>query len=213
MNISVVAFFVHSVLASLFLGAKFAGRESKALKVFGYALLLDAVAFAAWLFGVLQTNHLIISVTVGAVAYLLSLVLMLNASQQESGSSTRNIVTILGLIAVGVIFYIGHINPNFAFISNEGYLFFNLSPMVQMLYIVSLLLASMPIIHLVSSKFSSPYSTLVKYGFIAEVAGGVMLIVSSNVQVLTVIGWAVGVVYLALWSTLLFNKNAWTNVN
>jgi hypothetical protein len=213
MNISVVLYFLHNVLATFFLGGKFMSRHNKVLKVFGMALMLDAAAFAAWAYGVVNSQSLLPSVTVGAVLFLASLVFMFNAFFSESSSSTRLFMTIVSILAVGGIFLVGHADPAYATISSEGFLFFNLSPFVQMLYIFALSIASFPLVDLIAVKFKSPYSSLIRYGFIAEIVSGIVLITSRDADVLYITGWLVGVVYVLLWSTLLFGKKAWDGVN
>jgi len=213
MDVLVSLFFLSTTLATLLLGVKFMRRDDGVFKNFGLALLLDAVAFAAWSFGVLQPGSLLISVTVGAVFFLASLVFMLRASVQDAQAPVRWLVTFLGAVAVCGIFLVRHANPATASISPEGLLFFNLGPLMQMLYIFALALAALPAIDLVASKFTSWYAPLVRYGFIAEVVGGIILITSKDVQTLTITGWIIGVVYLALWVTLLFNRRAWSGVS
>lgn len=212
MNPSVVLFFLHTVLATLLLGLKFARRSDAVFKFFGLALLLDAAAFAAWSFGVIVPENLLASVTVGAVCFLVSLVFFFRASLQDAPATTRFLLTILGVVAVCGIFYVGryYMDPADAYISPEGLLFFNLGPLVQMLYIFGLALAALPAVDLVASKFRSPYAALVRYGFIAEVVGGIILITSKDVQVLYISGWIMGLVYLSIWTTLLFSRKAWS---
>ena len=82
-----------------------------------------------------------------------------------------------------------------------------------MLYTFALALVTLPVIDLVARKFSAPYSALVRYGLIAEVVGGIMLITNKDVQTLYITGWIIGIVYLALWVTLLFNRKAWSSTN
>ena len=213
MNSLVLLFFLHNVLATLFLGLKFMGRNDRVFKSFGIALLLNAAAFVVWSFGILQPESLLTSVTVGAVCFLISLVFMLRTVAQDVPASNRWLVTILGVVAVFGIFYVGHADPSTAYISPEGFFFFNLGPTVQMLYIFGLALAAIPAINLVASKFKSSFALLVRYGFIAEVVAGIMLITSKDVQVLYITGWVIGAVYVALWGTLLFNRNAWSGTN
>jgi hypothetical protein len=189
---------------------KFKGRADRVFKFFGIALLLDATAFVAWTFGVIRPENLLISVTVGAVLFLISLVFFLRTSVQQAQPTTRSLVTGLGVVAILGIFYIGHNDPALAYISPEGFFFFNLSPLVQMLYIFGLTLAMLPAIDLVASKFKSSYAVLVRYGFIAEVVSGILLITSKDTQVLYIAGWVIGIVYLLLWTTLLFSKKAWS---
>ena len=122
--------------------------------------------------------------------------------------------TILGAVAVIGIFLVGKYSPNMAYISPEGLLFFNLTPLVQMLYIFALALTFLPLANIVASKFgSSYYSALVQYGFIAQFVGGIILITSTDVRVLYITGWIIGIVYFVLWATLLFNRKAWLNTN
>jgi len=210
MNSLVILFFLHNVLATFFLGMKFLGRNDRVFKSFGIALLLNAVAFAIWTYGILQPASMLTSVTIGAVCFLASLVFMLRTAVQNSSGSTQWLVTILGIAAVLGIYFVGHADPSTAYISPEGFFFFNLGPMVQMLYIFGLALAAIPAIDIVASKFRGLYSVLVRYGFIAEVVAGIMLVTSKDVQVLYITGWVIGTVYVALWGTLLFNRNSWS---
>lgn len=214
MNVLVLLFFVHCVLATVLLGGKFANRNEGVFKSFGIALLLDAVAFAAWTFGVIRPESLLTSVTIGAICFLASLVFLLRTSAQDAQASTRQLLTAAGIALVLGIFYVGrYVDPADAFISPEGFLFFNLQPLVQMLYIFGLTLAALPAIDMVASKFRSSYSALVRWGFVAQVAAGVVLITSNDTQSLYITGWIVGIVYVALWGTLLFNRNAWPSAN
>ena len=139
---------------------------------------------------------------------LASLVFMFIAAIQQTQASTRKFLTIFGVILVGIIFYLGHIDPSTAYISPEGLFFFNLSPLMQMLYIFGLAFAALPAIDLVAAKFTPCYSALVRYGFIAEVIAGIMLITSKDSLVLYITGWIIGMVYIALWTTLLFSKKS-----
>jgi len=82
-----------------------------------------------------------------------------------------------------------------------------------MLYIFALSLTTLPLIDLVASKFEGSYSALVRYGFIAQIVGGIMLITSNDVQVLYITGWVVGTIYFVLWTTLLFSHKAWSKAH
>lgn len=213
MNPLVLLFFLHNVLATFFLGMKFVRRNDSAFKSFGIGLLLNAVAFAVWLFGIMQPESLLTSVTIGAVCFLVALVFMLRTVVQNASAGTRLLVTGLGIAAALGIYFVGHADPSTAYISPEGFFFFNLGPLVQMLYIFGLAFAIIPAVDLVASKFRSWYAVLVRYGFIAEVVAGIMLVTSKDIQVLYITGWIIGTVYVALWGTLLFNRNAWSNTN
>ena len=214
MNSFVLLFFLHTVVATFLLGGKFVmRRDDRVFKFFGIALLLDAVAFLAWSFGLIQPASLLICVTLGAIAFLVSMVFLFYVSfHKVQEVTTRWVLMALGILAVCGVFYIGrYMDPADAYISQEGLFFFNLGPLVQMLYIFVLALAALPAIDLLASKFKAPYSTLVRYGFIAEVVGGIMLITSKDIQVLYISGWVIGIVYFVLWTTLLFSRKAWSN--
>ncbi|KKU79100.1 MAG: hypothetical protein UY04_C0017G0008 [Parcubacteria group bacterium GW2011_GWA2_47_7] len=214
MNVSVVLFFVHNVLATVLLGSKFVRRSDPVFRYFGIGLLLDALAFAMWTLGYLNPDQLLNFITFGAIALLVSFVFFLYASLQQVASGARSLVTMLGVVAILGIFYVGRYgDPASGDISPEGLLFFNLTPLVQMLYIFALAFVAFPVIDIVASRFKAPYSTLIRYGLIAEVVGGILLITSKDVQVLYIMGWIIGVVYAALWGTLFFSKKAWSSVS
>jgi heme/copper-type cytochrome/quinol oxidase subunit 4 len=212
MNSSVALFFGINVLAAAIIGGKFLNRKNPVFKYFGIGLLLDALAFAFWTIGYVNSNSLLVCVTLGAVTLLISLVFFLYASLQNHSATNRVLGTMLGVIAVIVIYVIGRNSPNVAYISPEGLLFFNLTPLVQMLYVFALAFTFLPLTDLVASKFSSPYSGLVRYGFIAQFVGGIMLITNTDVQVLYITGWMIGIVYIVL-CVLFFNNKVWHNTN
>jgi hypothetical protein len=209
MNSSVLAFFVTNVLAAALLGGKFAAKKDRVFKYFGIGLLFDAVAFAFWTIGYISPSVLLSCVTFGAIALLVSLVFFFIASLQEYSTGTRTLGAVIGAIVVVAIFFIGRSSPNLAFVSPEGLLFFNLAPFVQMLYIFALSFTFLPPTEFIAAKFNAPYSALVRYGFIAQFVGGVMLITSKDVQALYITGWVIGIVYVCLWLVLFFSKSAW----
>lgn len=209
MNLLVASFFLYNVVASFFLGIKFFNRKDLVFQNFGGALVLNAVAFAIWLFGIARPENFLASVTVGAIFFLASLIFMLQTITQDAPKSTRRLATLFGIAVALGVFYIGHNDPSLAYISPEGFFFFNLGPLVQMLYIFSLTLTAIPAISIVASKFQTPYAALVRYGLIVEISAGIILITSTNAQVLYLTGWIVGGVYTALCGVLLFNRKAW----
>jgi len=212
MNSLVVLFFAGNVLAAILLGRKFTSKSDSTLKYFGVGLLLNAFAFAMWTIGYVNSSQLLNFVTIGAIAFLVSLVVFLFASLQKTSSNSRLIVTAIGILAIVGVFFVGRASTAYAYISPEGLLFFNLTPLVQMLYIFALSLTTLPLIDLVASKFEGSYSALVRYGFIAQIVGGIMLITSKDVQVLYITGWVVGTIYFVLWTTLLFSHKAWSKL-
>jgi hypothetical protein len=215
MNLLVSLFFLHTVFATLALGLKFFNREDRVFRLFGIALLFDAAAFAAWGYGlIVSPENLLVLVTVGAVAFLVSLVFFYYVSIFRASAGSRTLLLGVAVAAVLAIFYIGrYIDPASAFISPEGLLFFNLTPLVQMLYLFALAFATIPAIDMIATKFKNPYAALLRYGLIAEIVGGIMLITSRDEQVLYLTGWVIGLVYVALWGTLLLNKKAWPSGN
>ncbi len=211
MHILVLLFFLHNVLATFLLGGKFVSRENKVFKNFGIALLLNGVAFAIWSVAVvMKPEELAQYVTFGAVFFIASLIFYLIAGTQKLSSSNRRMLTAMGVVAGVAVFYVRtYVDPSASAFSSEGLFFFNVQPLAQLLYIAGLALTALPAIDMVASNFKSPFAALVRYGFIAEVVGGIMLITSKDVQTLTITGWIIGVVYFVLWTTLLFNRKAW----
>lgn len=214
MNIEVLLFFLHNILATALLGYKFVSSKDSIFKNFGIALLLDSVAFAVWSAAVvLKPENLDQFVTVGAAFFIASLVFLLITGTQKMNTSTRGMLVILGVMVGLAVFYARtFLYPSTPSFSPEGFFFFNLQPIVQMLYIFGLALTALPAIDSVASKLKHPYDALVRYGFITEVVGGIILITTIDAQVLYISGWIMGAVYLALWSILLFSRKAWSGV-
>ena len=212
MNTQVALYFISNVVATFIVGAKFATKSEKAFKSFGVALLINSLAFTLWTIGYISQANLLNLVTLGAIAFLVSLIFFFQTSLHNTSSNVRMGLTLLGAITIMAIFIIGRYSPNYAFISPEGFLFFNLTPFVQMLYVFALIIAAVPAMNYVASKFNGGYLALVRYSFLVEVAGGIMLITSTDVNTLYVTGWIIGIVNLVLWVTLLFSKKAWQNI-
>ena len=217
MNPSVLLFFLHNVLATVLLGGKFVSKRDPVTKNFGIALLLDGVAFAIWSVAVaLKPANLETYVTIGVFFFVASLIAFLNAGTQNMSPSARRSLLVLGVIVGAVVFYIrAFVYPSMPSFSAGGFFFFNPHPIVQMIYIFGLALTAIPAIDALASKFQGVYAGLIRYGFIAEVVGGVILITSTNagsanVSALLLTGWIIGLVYFLLWTTLLFSRKAWS---
>lgn len=213
---SVILFFIFNVLATAALGSKFISKgEGRVFRIFGIALVLNAVAFAVWSFGLIRQTSLLVSVTVGTVIFLISLAFMFYTSIQkvESVNVRRSLMASVTLVLLG-IFYIGHLDPVYAYISPEGYLIFNLSPLIQLLYVFILALFALPAVNLVASQFRlTSYSIIFHYSLIAQICGGIMLLTSKDSQVLYVTGLIIGVVYLLLLTVFIFNPKPWSNIS
>lgn len=214
MNTGVLLFFLHNILATALLGYKFVRSKDPVFKNFGIALLLDSAAFAVWSAAVvLNPVNLDQFVTVGAAFFIASLVFLLVTGTQKISASTRGLLVILGVIGgVALFFARTFLYPSAPAFSPEGLFFFHLQPIITMIYIFGLTLTALPAVDAVASKFEHSYAALVRYGFIVEIAGGIVLITTVDTQVLYIIGWLMGAAYLALWSVLLFSRNAWKNV-
>ena len=216
MNILVVLFFLQNIIVTAILGYKFfSQKKNLSFKNFGIALFLNTIAFAIWSFAIIQqASNLDQYVTAGAAFFIASLVFLLIAGTQEMKAGMRMGIVTIGIIVGVVLFYARtFMYPSAPSISPEGLFFFNLQPVVQMLYIFGLGLAAFPAIEAVASRFKGSYASLVRYSFIIEVMGGVILMTSSNTQMLYVLGWIMGTVYFVLCATLLFSKKAWSLSN
>lgn len=218
----VLLFFVQSVVASLLLGLKFVSKRGMVFKNFGIALLLDAAAFLIWSFAVItKPVHVEQYVSFGTIFFIISLVFMLAAGTQELSKKMQRTVMVLGVVVGATIFYLGGTPafPSTPGFSPEGFFFFNVHPLLQALYVFAFVLVAFPAIEAVASKFKGGMTEwLVRYGFAAQVAGGVVLITSlsstvGNTPALNFTGWAMGIVYLVLFLVLVLYKKAWSNVD
>ena len=216
MNVMVLLFYVQNVVASLLLGGKFVSRKDPVFKNFGIALLFDAIAFAIWSTAVItKPANLEDYISYGTVAFVISLVFLLAAGTQHLQKGTRMGVLAVGAIVGAGIFFLGGLsaNPSTPGFSPEGFFFFNVHPLLQALYVFAFALTAIPAIQAIASKFGGAYTWLIRYGFIIQVAGGMLLITSisatASATALYLIGWTIGIVYFVLWATLLFNRKAW----
>lgn len=220
MNIAVLLFFVHNVLATILLGGKFVSKSDPIFKNFGIALLINALAFAIWSIAVItKPSNLEQYVSIGTLVFIVSLLCLLSVAAQKLSKSARWILLAIGAVIGLAIFYTGSLAqfPSSPAFSSEGLFFFNVHPLLQVFYVLALSLTAFPAIDSIASKFKGMYASLVRYGLITEVAGGIILITASSADAsqgaLYVIGWIIGIVYFVLWSTLLFNRGAWSNVS
>jgi hypothetical protein len=216
MNTTVLFFFVHNVLATLLLGGRFALKRDRTFKYFGIALLLNAVAFAVWSAAVyMKASDLDVYVTYGTLFFIVSLVFFLLSAMQNFQSKSRQMIIGLGVVLGALVLYLrAFVFPSAPGFSSEGFFFFNPHPTIQMFYIFGLILATIPAIDAVASKFkSNHYRSLFRFGFLAEVAGAIVLLTSSianpDTIALNATGWIIGVVYLVLWTTFVFGRKAW----
>jgi hypothetical protein len=212
MNISVALFFIHNVLATLFIGMKLKSHKDPVFKDFGMGLLLTGVAFAIWTAAVLfKPANLDLFVTVGAFFFIISLMSFLAAGLQRvaNRSSLMTVGFVVALLLFILRTFVYPSNPSF---SPEGLFFFNVQPIVQILYIFGLALTVLPATYALANKISnSYYSRLFEYGFIIQVMGGILLLTSTNITVLYINGWIIGLTYLVMWTSLLFGKKDWAD--
>jgi len=211
MDLLVGLFFLHNVLATAFLGSKFISQSDKVLKSFGIALLLNSAAFTIWSFAVLtKPDNLATYVTYGVVFFIAALVFLLNTGAQNLKSDTRMKLLVAGSLFGLVLFYLRtFVYPAIPSFSPEGFFFFNVHPLIQMFYIFGLVISALPALNLVASKFKGIYGMLIWFCFVVEVIGGIILITTTDAQVLYLAGLIMGIAYFAIWAPLLFSKKAW----
>lgn len=210
MNISVLLFFLHTTLATAIVGSIFLKRGGGVAKYFGLGLLLETVGFAFWALAVMMPENLALFVTAGAVLTLISFIFLLRSGIDDVSPTARRIITVVGTLFVGATFIAGrYIFPTPKFISDEGLLIFNLAPFVQLMYVTALVVVIIPVVEKVSSLFRSGYAGFVRFALSIQAVGAIVLITSADNFSLLVAGWAIGLTYLAFWTTLLFGKDIW----
>lgn len=210
MNLSVLLFFLHTTLATAIVGGLFLKKGGNVAKYFGIGLLLETIGFASWSLAVMMPDNLATFVTVGAVLTLVSFIAFLRAATDDINPALKNLFLVGGSIFVLATFIAGrYIFPTPKFISDEGFLMFNLAPFVQLMYVTILVMVTIPLVEKVARLFKSGYSTFVKFALGIQVVGAIVLITSTDVLSLLVAGWAIGLTYFAFWTTLLFRKDIW----
>lgn len=211
MNLSVLFFFLHTVLATGVVGSIFLKKGGNIGKYFGIGLLLEAVGFASWALAIMMPDSLATLVTLGAALILFSFIAFLPAATNGVSAFLRTLILGAGTLFVLAIFLVGsYMFPTPKFISEEGFLIFNLAPLVQVMYITILVLIAIPLIEKVAGMFKAGFSTFVKFALGVQVVGAIVLITSVDTLSLLVAGWAIGLTYFVLWTSLLFRKNIWS---
>jgi hypothetical protein len=211
MNLSILLFFLHTTLATAVVGGIFLKKGNTVAKYFGIGLLLEAVGFASWALAVMMPDSLATFVTIGAVLTLVSFIAFLRAATDDISSSLRTLILGAGTLFILATFVAGrYIFPTPKFISDEGFLMFNLAPFVQLMYVTILVLMAIPLVEKVAGMFRAGFSTFVKFALGIQVVGAVILITSTDSLSLLVAGWAIGLTYFALWTSLLFRKDIWS---
>lgn len=210
MNPLVILFFAHTTLATALLGGRFLSKRIPFARYFGIALLLDAVAFGVWGTALVLPAALPVLVTIGAVSALISFVFFLKAGMVDLPTSIQYPSLAAATAFVAATFYVGrYVFPTPKFISGEGFLFFNMHPFVQVMYIAGLLLTTFLAIEKIGTVVADRVSILVKFLLVIQVIGTIVLITNIDTLSLLVVGWCMGLSYFALWTMLLFRKGIW----
>ena len=210
MKIMVLLFFMHNTLATALLGVRFLSKGGTFSTYFGIGLLFDAVAFGAWGAALVSPENLPVLVTTGAVLALLSFLLFLKSGIVDLPSTIQTRAVAIGAIFIAATFVAGrYIFPTPKFVSDEGFLFFNLHPFVQVMYITALVIAAFPAMEKAGSMFRGGYSMLVKFLLAIQVIGTIVLITNTDTLSLIVVGWCMGLSYFLLWTMLLFRRGIW----
>ncbi len=210
MNPLVVLFFLHTTLATALLGGRFLTKSVPFTHYFGIALLLDALAFAVWGLALIVPGALPVLVTIGAVSALISFVFFLKAGMVDLPTSIQYPSLAAATAFVAATFYVGrYVFPTPKFISGQGFLFFNMHPFVQVMYITALLLTTFLAIERVGTVLRDRVSVLVKFLLVVQVIGTIVLITNVDTLSLLAVGWCMSLAYFALWTMLLFRKGIW----
>ena len=211
MSLSVLLFFLHTSLATAVVGGIFLKKGEPVANYFGSGLLIEAVGFAAWALAVIMPGDLAKFVTIGAVLTLVSFIVFLRAATDDISSSLQSLILAVGTLFVLATFIAGrYIFPTPKFISEEGFLMFNLAPVVQLMYTTILIMVAIPLIEKVARMFKAGFSTFIKFALSVQVVGAIILITNMDTLSLIIAGWAIGLTYFALWTTLLFRKDIWS---
>jgi hypothetical protein len=206
MNPLVLLFFAHSTLATFLLGWKLAGQKDASLKNFGYALVLNGLAFAIWSAAViLRPADLALWTGAGAFPFMGTLLFLISSSTVRLDRNLRNRWLGAGVALVAVLFILrSFVYPSQPYFSDEGLFFFNVQPVATAVYLFALSAAAFPAIRAIGQKMKTAYAPYVEAGFITLVLGGFLLLVSTDLMLLYINGWVMGLTYFVLWVSLVF---------
>ncbi len=200
-------FFFHGALASLMAGFHFWPKKDHTVKFFGLALIFNGLAFTTWaLLALNHLNNLRVLASLAAVFVILALLSFYVAGIQHLQDTTSygsalfvGVVAAFGLFILRTFIYPAHL-----IVTGGGFLLFELRLPVQLAYVFVLVAAVFPAMNAMAGKFKSTgLRSLIKACFTTLAIGGILLVTSTNTNLLLVNGIAMSVAFLLLWTTLL----------
>ncbi len=201
MNFMVGLFFLSATLIGLVAALQFLQAKNKTLKAFGFGLLLNSLAFAIWTAAVLiQPAQLEAWVTIGVVPFILSLLAYLSAGIQKlPNKSQQNLLAAASVLGVGLFALRTYVLPSHADFSADGLFFFNPDPVVNAIYVVSLVFVGLVAIPAASGKFKNFVDrTVFVAAFTTLVIGGILLLTTKDTTLLYLTGYAMAAANIAI---------------
>lgn len=200
-------FFYHGAIASIIVGIAFFKKNDRTLKFFGLALLFNGVAFMTW--AILVANHLNnLRIIAGIAALFLLLAMysfMVSALQKVKDVSLYLTVLVIGSLAtLGLFVMRSFVYPTHIAITNNGFLLFDMRSQMQIAYILVLCATVLPAANAVAGKFhKSSLGALIRACFTALTIGAVILIVSSDADLILADGIFMSAAFIMLWVAVL----------
>lgn len=208
-EILVPAYFLFGTVSMLFIAQKFITAKKMLYKNFGYGLGLYSAALAVWtLLVILKPEEIDTWTTIGAVPFGLAHVFFLLAAVDKVKSSTKFSILSGGAVYLAVLVVLRATvldsNPGF---SDAGLFYFNADPVIIAMYIGAFAGTFLPALGAVSKSMRDKLlSGVTRNAFTVLVLSSVVLVSSRDEELLLIVGWAMGLSYLALVSVFYSRK-------
>lgn len=214
MEIQIYIFFIFVTIAFLLSGILFKRNSNDTeVKKYGKGLVLSGVAFGVWTVAVIS-NPISITlnnyVSIGLIVFMVAQLINLNIVSSVLSSVNKKVFMTGSFILIIATFVIRFFLPSSPEIIENGMIFFNPNDMVAFLEIVLIAGAMLSSAIVVSNKISESNKISAKtllISMIISVIGIVVLLTSTKIMLLTLVGWAIAVgVAMLLYSSIKLNK-------
>lgn len=200
-NVSVVAFFITNTVLLAYLAYVYLRQKKSTFKLFGWGLLLNAIAFLFWTFITAFHPENIDAITsVGVLFFIGAFVAFFASSVSllKPGAQTKaylfGALFLAVLVALRFVFY--QSNPGF---SEDGFFSFNTNQIVLYAYVITMALTIMPAAFVVSQQVkNTKLAYLIRFGFTIVVIGTAILITSPDSYLQTINGTGMTLAFFLL---------------
>lgn len=205
MSLQVISFF-YTVALGVFVSGLLLKKNFKGevIKKFSTSMLTMAVAFAIWGVGLIlgaQEALLATIVSIGLLVFSIAQVINIYLVAYDEKITYKYTYLSYGIGLLILIFVLRMFLPSDAFIAENGMIFFNPNETVNFLEVLFISSALIPANLVVWREMRKQHETsadIFAGTVFAALLGGIMLITTSKVLLLTWVGWAMSVATIAM---------------